>query len=315
MPGPDSVERLRASADVAVWPGSDPPPYETLRDEASRSQALFTTITERIDAALLDASPGLRIVSQLAVGYDNIDVPACTAHGVLVTNTPGVLTESVADLTFALILGWARRMPEGERILREGRWPVWHPSFHLGRDVHGATLGIIGLGAIGIAAARRAKGFGMRVLYTSRERKPAAEAELGAEQRSLEDLLRESDYVSIHCALTPETRGLIGAKELALMKPTGVIVNTARGGIIDQDALVEALRERRIGGAALDVFAVEPIPTDDPLLRLDNVVVSPHIGSATVETRRRMTDLAVRNIEAFFRGERPECCVNPEVLG
>jgi glyoxylate reductase len=223
----------------------------------------------------------------MAVGYDNIDVAAATERGILVTNTPGVLTETTADLAFALILGFARRLVEGERVVREGRWPLWRPTFFLGRDVHGATLGIVGLGAIGLAVARRARGFGMKVLYASRTRKPDAERELGLEWRSLEELLEQSDYVSLHIALTPETRGIIGREQFARMQPTAVLVNTARGGVVDQDALVEALQERRIGGAALDVFAVEPIAPDDPLLALDNVLVAPHIGSATIETRTR----------------------------
>jgi glyoxylate reductase len=311
---PGDLAPLRAEADVKVWPGSDPPPAEALRREAAKSHALLTLITDRIDAALLDQAPDLRVVSNLAVGYDNIDVTACTEHGVLVCNTPGVLTETVADLTFALMLAFARRIPEGERVVREGRWPVWHPSFLLGRDVHGATLGIVGLDAIGLAVAKRARGFGMTILYTSRHRKPDAERELGVQWRELPELLRESDYVSLNVALTPETKGLIGTKELAAMKPTGILVNTARGGVIDQDALVKALRERRIGGAALDVFAVEPIPAGDPLLQLDNVLVAPHVGSASVATRARMTALAVDNILAVLRGEEPPCCVNPEAL-
>jgi glyoxylate reductase len=275
---------------------------------------LITLITDRVDAELLDQAPTLRVVSNLAVGYDNIDVAACTAHGVAVCNTPGVLTETVADLAFALMLGFARRIPEGERVVRDGRWPVWHPSFLLGRDLHGANLGIVGLGAIGQAIARRARGFGMTVLYTSRHRKPEAERELDVQWRELPELLRESDYVSLSVAFTPETKGLIGVQEFEFMKPTAVLVNTARGGIVDQDALVEALRGHRIGGAALDVFAVEPIPANDPLLQLDNVLVAPHVGSATVATRARMTALAVENVVAVLRSQKPPCCVNPEVI-
>lgn len=311
---PGDITPLRAAADVEVWPGADPPPADTLRAAASKATALITLITDRIDAELLDQAPGLRVVSNLAVGYDNIDVGACTEHGVLVCNTPGVLTETVADLTFALMLAFARRIPEGERVVREGRWPVWHPSFLLGRDVHDATLGIVGLGAIGIAVARRARGFGMTVLYTSRNRKPEAERDLGLHWRELPGLLAESDWVSLSVALTEATKGLIGARELALMKPTGVLVNTARGGIVNQEALLQALRDHRIGGAALDVFAVEPIAHNDPLLGLDNVLVAPHVGSATVATRARMTALAVANVLAVFRGEKPPCCVNPDVL-
>jgi glyoxylate reductase len=314
LPG-GGIERLRQLADVSVWPDHDPPPADVLRDEASKSDGLLTLLTDRIDGELLDAAPGVRIVANMAVGYDNIDVAGATQRGVLVTNTPGVLTETTADLAFALILAFARRIPAGERVVREGRWGLWHPTDFLGRDVNGATLGIVGLGAIGLAVARRACGFGMRLLYCSRHRKPEAEAELGVEWRSLDDLLGQSDFVSLHVALTPETRNLIGARELALMKPDGVLVNTSRGGVVDQAALVQALRERRIGGAALDVFALEPLPPDDPLLALDNVLVAPHVGSATIETRTKMADLAIDNLIAFFRGERPPTCVNPEVLG
>ncbi len=234
--------------------------------------------------------------------------------GVVVTNTPGVLTETTADMAFALILAVARRVVEGERAVREGGWGPWHPSFMLGRDVHGATLGIVGLGAIGEAVAKRARGFGMRVLYTARSRKAEAEAALGAEWRSLDELLAQSDFVSIHAALSAETRGLIGARELGLMKPTAFLINTARGPIVDQAALIEALSARRIAGAGLDVAAVEPVPPDDPLLKLDNLTITPHVGSATVETRTKMADMAVENLLAFFDGGRPPQCVNPETL-
>jgi glyoxylate reductase len=306
----DGLERLAREAEVEVWPEADPPPPDVLLAKAQHSDALLTTITDQIDGAFMDAAPSMRVVSNLAVGYDNIDVKAASARGVLVTNTPGVLTDAVADLAFALMLSHARRMPEGERAVREGTWPIWSPTYLLGHDLSQKTLGIVGLGAIGLATAQRALGFGMSVVYSSRNRKPEAEARLGLGWRTLPDLMRESDYVSISVALNDETRRLIGAPELALMKRDAVIVNTARGGIIDQAALVDALRERRIGGAALDVFAVEPIAPSDPLLQLENVVVTPHVGSATVETRARMTDLAVDNILAFFHGERPRCCVN-----
>jgi glyoxylate reductase len=313
LPGA-GLERLRGITDVEVWPGIDPPPREALLAGAAGADALLSLLTDRVDVELLDAAPGLRIVSNMAVGYDNIDVAACTARRILVTNTPDVLTETVGDLTFALILGFARCLVEGERVVREGRWPPWRPADFLGRDVHGATLGIVGLGAIGTAVARRARGFGMRVLYTSRQRKSAAEAELGVEWRDLDSLLHEAEYVSLHVALTPETRGLIGERALALMRPDAVLVNTARGPIVDQEALVRALEAGSIAGAALDVFAVEPLPPDDPLLALDNVLVAPHVGSATVVTRTRMADLAVDNLIAFFEGGRPPCVVNPAVL-
>jgi glyoxylate reductase len=310
----DGVSRLQAELDVEVWPDDDPPPHEVLRAEAARSDGVLVNISDRVDAELLHASPNLRIVSQLAVGYDSIDVSGATERGVLVTNTPGVLTDATADMAFALLLAQARRIPESERSVREGQWGEWRPWTLLGHDLTGKTLGIVGLGAIGLAMARRGKGFGMRIVYTSRQRKPEAEAELGAEWRDLPSLLAESDYVSLHVALTEETRHLIGAAELAQMKPGAVLINTARGGVVDQEALLQALRDDKIGGAGLDVFATEPLPPNHPLLSLSNVVVSPHLGSATVETRTRMCDLAVDNLLAFFRGERPPCCVNPEVL-
>jgi glyoxylate reductase len=310
----DGVERLAGEADVEVWPEDDPPPPAVLASEAERSDGILTNIADRVDAALIDGAAGLRIVSQMAVGYDNIDVAAATRRGVLVTNTPGVLTEATADMAFALLLAQARRLPEGERAMRRGEWGEWKPWFLLGRDLTGKTLGIVGLGAIGRAVARRALGFGMRVVYTSRQRKPEVEVSLEIGWRELPQLLAEADYVSLHMALNAETRGMIGAPELARMKPDAVLINTARGGVVDQAALVQALREGRIGGAGLDVFEAEPLPPDHELLSLDNVVVAPHLGSATVDTRTRMSDLAVDNLIAFFRGETPPCPVNPEVV-
>jgi glyoxylate reductase len=308
------IERLSQHAEVVVWPDEDPPPSAALLAHAQGSDGLLTTIADHIDGALLDAAPSIRIISQLAVGYDNIDVSAATERGVLVCNTPGVLTDATADLTFALMLAHARRLFAGDRALRNGEWGDWSPVFMLSHDLHGKTLGIVGLGAIGRAVAERARGFKMPILYWSRSRKPEAEAELGGQWRELDDLLREADYISINLALSDESRGLIGEREIGLMKPDAVLVNTARGPIVDQDALFGALVAKRIGGAALDVFAEEPLPVDHPLLALENVVVSPHVGSATYETRARMTDLAVDNLLAFFRGERPPAPVNPEVL-
>lgn len=313
LPG-DGLERLRQVAEVDVWPGIDPPPADDLLAGLKDVDGALVLITDRISAEVLDANPRLRIVSNMGVGYDHIDAKAATERGVLVTNTPGVLTDATADLAFALILGYARRLVEAERIVRDGSWPAWRPTFLLGRGVAGSTLGIIGLGAIGLAVAKRAQGFGMRVLYASRTRKPEAEKELGIEWRDLDTLLAESDWVSIHAALTPETRGLIGRREFGLMRRDAVLVNTARGGVVDEPALIEALRSEQIGGAALDVYAVEPLPLDSPLLTLDNVLLAPHVGSATTETRTRMADLAVDNLIAFFEGRRPPACVNPEVL-
>jgi len=314
LPSAEGMGRLRAEADVTVWPEYDPPPRAALIEGAAKSDGLLTLITDRVDAELLDAAPDLKCVANLAVGYDNIDVAACTERGVLVCNTPGVLTETTAELTMALLLSYTRRVVEADAVVRNGRWTVWHPSFMLGLDLHGSTLGIVGLGAIGLAVAKRARAFDMRVVYTSRSPKPDAERELGIEYASLDDLLRQSDFVSLTVALNDDTRKLIGARELALMKPGAVLINTARGGVVDQAALVQALRSKTIAGAALDVFEVEPIATDDPLLALDNVVVVPHLGSATVGTRKAMSDLAIDNLLAFFRGDPPPACVNPIVL-
>jgi glyoxylate reductase len=276
------------------------------------ADALLTMLSDRIDAAVLNAGRRLRVVANMAVGYDNVDVSAATERGILVTNTPGVLTETTADMAWALLLAAARRVAEGNRLTRTGGWKAWHPSFLLGRDVHGATLGIIGLGQIGLAVARRARGFDMRLLYHSRTRRPEAESELGLEFVELERLLKESDFVTLHVPLSERTRHLIGERELALMKPTAVLVNTTRGPVVDQRALYRALKERRIAAAGLDVAEEEPIPLDDPLLTLDNVTITPHVGSASVATRGKMAAMAVENVLAALRGEQPPNCVNPE---
>ncbi|MCJ7492369.1 MAG: D-glycerate dehydrogenase [Dehalococcoidia bacterium] len=313
LPG-DPTPRLREVADVEIWPGDEPPPHGELVRRAADADALLTMLTDPIDDAVLDAGKRLRIVAQMAVGYDNVDVAAATERGILVTNTPGVLTETTADLAFALLLAAARRIVEGDRLTRTGGWKSWHPSFLLGQDVHGATLGIVGLGQIGLAVARRARGFDMRILYHDRTRHPQAEAELGAEYVSLDRLLGESDFVSLHVPLASQTRHLIGQRELSLMKPSAVLVNAARGAVVDQQALCAALKERRIAAAGLDVAEIEPIPVDDPLLTLDNVVVTPHIGSASVATRARMAEMAVESVLQALRGELPSNCVNAEAF-
>jgi glyoxylate reductase len=311
LPG-GAVERLRSAAEVEVWPDQEPPPREELLRQAARADALLTLLTDRVDAALLDVAPRLRIVSNMAVGYDNIDVAAATARGVLVANTPGVLTETTADFAFALLLAAARRVVEGDRLARSGGWSTWHPSFLLGHDVYGATLGIVGLGAIGRALARRARGFAMRLLYFDSQRRPELEAELDARFVPLDTLLRESDFVSLHVPLTIETRHLIGRRELGLMKPSAILINTSRGGVVDQQALCEALRSRGIAGAGLDVAEVEPVPAGDPLLHLDNLTLTPHVASASVATRARMADMAADAILCVLRGEKPANLVNPQ---
>ncbi len=312
LPGDDALPRLQAEAEVDLWPDDSPPPHDEIVRRAADSDALLTMLTDPIDAAVLDAGRRLRVVANMAVGYDNVDVPAATERGILVTNTPGVLTETTADMAWALLMATARRVAEGDRLARSGGWKAWHPSFLLGRDVHGATLGIVGLGQIGQAVARRARGFDMRLLYHSRTRRREAEAELGLEFVELERLLKESDFVSLHVFLSPQTRHLIGERELALMKPTAILVNTARGPVVDQRALYRALKERRIAAAGLDVAEEEPIPLDDPLLTLDNVTITPHVGSASVATRAKMAAMAVENVLATLRGERPPNCLNPQ---
>lgn len=301
---PDAaLDIARTAAEIEVWTGELPPPREELIERAADADGLLCLLTDRIDAELLGRAPRLRVVSQMAVGYDNIDVAACTARGIRVGNTPGVLTETTADLAFALLMAAARRITEAERYLREGNWQTWSPMLLTGPDIHHATLGIVGLGRIGYEVARRARGFDMRILYTNRTPNEAAERDFGAVRVDLDTLLAESDFVSVHTPLTPETRHLFGAAEFAKMKPSAVFVNTARGPVVDQKALYEALRDRRIAAAGIDVFENEPLPMDDPLLSLDNVVLVPHIGSASIASRTRMAVLAAQNLVAGLRGE------------
>lgn len=308
-----ALDIVAAACDYRIWPEADVPiPRDRLLAEVRDVDGIYSLLTEKVDTELMDAAPRCRIVANMAVGYDNIDVPALTARRVLVTNTPGVLTETTADLTFALLLATARRLFEANRYMLEGNWRTWSPMQLTGQDVHGATLGIIGCGRIGAAVARRAKGFGMKLLYHNRKRAPELEAELGMEYGAIDDLLRRSDFVSILVPLTPETRHLIGERELSLMKPTAVLINTARGPIVDEKALHRALVEKKIWAAGLDVFEVEPVPLDNPLLKLDNVVAVPHIGSASVATRTKMATTAAANLVAGVTGQRPPNLVNPD---
>ena len=298
-PIPDqALDILRQCGDLRCWEHDEVIPRDTLFGEVQTADALLCMVTDPINDALLDHAPQLKIVANMAVGYDNIDVPALTKRGVLVTNTPGVLTETTADLSFGLILGIARRIAEADAFVRAGRWKAWGPLFFVGHDVHHATLGIIGLGRIGTEVAKRAKGFDMRVLYTNRHRNTQAEDTLGCLPVDLPTLLRESDFVSIHAPLTPETHHLISTPQLALMKKTAFLINVARGPLVDQRALYEALHDGVIAGAALDVTDPEPIPLDDPLLSLTNCLIIPHIGSASLATRTRMATLAAENIVA-----------------
>jgi glyoxylate reductase len=311
---PDAgLDPIAAACDVDVWEDELPPPRKALLARVASCDGILTLLTDRVDDELLDAAgPGLKVVSNYAVGYDNIDVAACARRGIPVGNTPGALTETTADLAWALILAASRRVVEGDRYVHEGRWRTWGPMLLMGSDVYGATLGVVGLGRIGQAVARRAAGFGMTVLYSSRNRvAPEVETELGASYVSLPELLERSDIVSLHVSLAPDTRGLIDAAALALMKPTAVLVNTSRGPVVDPGALATVLRDGVIAAAALDVTDPEPIPADDPLLGLDNCIVVPHIASATVATRGRMAAMAAANLLAGVRGEPLPTPVRP----
>ena len=310
-----ALELLREAGELWVSDRDAPLEREDLEAAVSGATAIVTLLHDRVDADLLDAAgPQLRCVANVAVGYDNIDVDAATGRGVLVTNTPGVLTEATADLTLALILMATRRLGEGERVIRSRTPWSWHMFYMLGTGLQSKTLGIVGLGAIGAAVARRARAFGMRIAYSGRRAAdPELEAELDAVRLPLVELLSTADVVSLHCPLSDETRHLIDAEALGLMKPTAFVINAARGPIVDEAALAVALRDRRIAGAALDVFEREPAVHPD-LLGLENAVLVPHLGSATLETRTAMAVLAARNAIAASRGEPPLTPVNPEVL-
>jgi glyoxylate reductase len=311
-----ALDLLREAGDVWVSPDDRPLETDELHRAVAGADVALTLLHDRVDDAFLEAAgPQLRAVANVAVGFDNIDVPAATRRGVLVTNTPGVLTEATADLAFALILAVTRRLGEGERLIRAREPWSWHMFMLLGSGLQDKVLGVIGLGAIGRAVARRAVAFGMRIVYTEeREVEPAVEAELGGARKvQLDELLAEADVVTIHAPLLPDTRHLMNAERFARMKDTAYLVNSARGPIVDEAALVDALRQGKIAGAGLDVFENEP-DVHPGLLELDNVVLLPHLGSATIETRTAMGVLAARNAVAVVRGERPPTPVNPEVL-
>ena len=310
VPG-DAVDRLAgAGHSVEVWPRELPPPPSELAELLARADGVLTMVTDRIDAAMLAASPRLRIIANMAVGYDNVDPAVAAAAGVWLTNTPGILAETTADLAFALMLDVARKVTLSDRDTRAGGWKTWSPTAFLGADIHGATLGIVGAGEIGSAVARRAKGFAMRILYAARSDKTSLERETGAVRSSLEDLLQKSDFVSLHVPMNPETRHLLGTREFALMKPTAIFINTARGTVIDQSALVGALRTGTIVGAGLDVTDPEPLPASHELFTFPNVVITPHIASASTATRAKMAALAANNIIEVLVGRPPLTPVN-----
>jgi glyoxylate reductase len=302
LPEPAWAELTRF-CQAESWDREIPPPYKVLLEKVADKVGLLCLLTDRIDAALIDTAPHLKVISQCAVGYDNIDLAAAARRGIAVGNTPGVLTDATADFTFALLMAAARRIVEGADFVRAGKWETWGLTLLLGQDVFGATLGLIGLGRIGQAVARRARGFEMRLLYCDQQRQPEAEQSLGVEYCPLDDLLAQADFVSLHVNLTPETRGLIGARQFELMKPTAALINTARGPIVDPQALYAALKTGQIGAAALDVTDPEPLPPDHPLLTLPNLIVAPHIASATVSSRTQMALIAVRNLIAGVQGQ------------
>lgn len=311
---PASLEALQQIARVEVWPDRLPPPYEVLRQRCQTVDGLLCLLTDPIDRPLLDASPRLRVISQMAVGYDNIDVAAATECRIPVGHTPGVLTNATADFAWALLMAAARQVVAGDRFTRAGQWRTWEPDLLLGPDVAGATLGIVGLGRIGQAVARRARGFDMRILYTSRQRcDMALEQELGAEFVPLPELLGQADFVTLHTPLSDATHHLLGDRQLAQMKPSAVLINTARGPIVDPDALYRALSTGQIAAAALDVTDPEPISPDSPLLRLDNLIITPHLGSASHQTRTKMAQMAIANLVAGLQGEPLPHCVNPQL--
>ena len=303
------------ACEARVWQGELPPPRDELLRAIDGCDGVLTLLTDRVDDEFLDRAGGqLKVVSNFAVGFDNVDVAACTRRGVAVGNTPGVLTETTADLAWALLMAAARRLPEGDRYVRAQRWKTWGPMLLMGPDVHGSTIGIVGFGRIGQAVARRAAGFGMKIVYHDVARvDPAVEAAHGATFLPLEELLARADFVSLHVNLTAETRHLMNAERLGWMKPDAVLVNTSRGPVVDQRALYEALRDGVIFAAALDVTDPEPIPSDDPLLTLDNCLIVPHIASASRATRGKMAAMAAANLLAGVRGERLPTPVNPEV--
>ena len=308
------LEILSRVADVDVWPDELPPSYETFTAHARGAAGLLTLVSDRVDAALMDAAgPQLKVVANYGVGFDNIDLAAATARGIAVGNTPGVLTETTAEMAWALLMASARRVVEADHYAHAGKWRAWDPNILLGQDVYGSTLGILGFGRIGQAVARRAQGFGMRVLYHDVQRIPEAEQALRAEYVSFDTLLAEADFISIHANLSPATRHLFGADQFARMKPTAILINTARGPIVDEAALYQALSSGQIAAAGLDVTEIEPLSMQSPLLKLENVIITPHVASGSVRTRAIMSKITAENIVAGLQGRPLPACVNPQV--
>lgn len=312
------LKLIKEHFNAIVWSGEFPPTSDEIVANAKDCEGIVTLLSDPINTDLLEQLPKLRVIAQYAVGYDNIDVKYATGHGIIITNTPGVLTETTADLTWALIMATARRIVEADKYIREGNWKVaWGPELLLGIDVHEATLGIIGVGRIGSAVARRAVGFDMKVIYYNRSKNEFTrriEEQVGAKSVDLETLLRESDIITVHVPLTRDTIRMIGRRELGMMKKDAILINTSRGAVIDERALYNALKNGKLGAAGIDVFEIEPISSTNPLLKLDNVVVVPHIGSASLATRTTMAKMCAENLISALSGNEPPNIVNPEVL-
>ena len=307
------LDLVRDFCDADVWDGELPPPREEILKRVQGMDGLLSLLTDQVDGKVMDAAgPGLKVISNYAVGFDNIDVNAATARGIPIGNTPDVLTDATADFSFALMMSAGRRVLEGDRYVRDGKWKTWGPMLLLGSEIYGATLGLVGFGRIGKAMARRASGFNMRVIYYDPS-EGGQDYDLNATSVNFETLLEESDFISLHTPLTTDTRHLINAHALNRMKRSAVLVNTARGPIVDMDALYEALKEKRIFAAGLDVTDPEPLPATHPLLTLDNLVIAPHIASASITARSNMAFLAAKNLIAGLKGERLPHCVNPQI--
>ena len=308
------LKKVKAATDTEVWNSDLPPPADVLLDKAKECDGLLSLLTDKIDGDFMDACPRLRVIANLAVGFDNIDIPAATKRGVIVGNTPGVLTDTTADFAWTLLMAAARRLTEGERYVRDGKWTTWGPLLLRGQDIHHATLGLVGLGRIGSEMARRAQGFSMQVLYHDVVRREDLEQSMGIRHVDMDTLLNESDFVSVHVPLFKETYHLINDAAFAKMKNSAVLVNSARGPIVDPKALYDALSTGQIFAAGLDVTEPEPITMDDPLLTLENCVIAPHIASGSVETREQMSDVAAENILAGLAGKQGPAIVNPDVF-
>ena len=309
------IKLLQESCDVEIWDSDDVVPRDVFLKAISDKDAVLCLLTDKVDAETMDVAKNVKIFANMAVGFDNIDVEECTKRGVMASNTPGVLTGTTADFAFTLLMSAARRIREGHEFVQAGKWETWGPLLLMGQDIHHATLGLIGLGRIGTEMARRGQGFSMRVLYNDVVRREDLEQELGLEYADFDTVLQESDFVSMHVPYMPATHHLISTEQLAMMKQSAVLINTARGPIVDPQALYTALKSGEIWAAGLDVTDPEPIPMDDPLLTLDNCLIAPHIASASFNTRSDMSELAANNILAALSGERPPTILNPDVLG